>query len=84
MRQSIPNLVSFFLVAIAGHAQAPTAPIATIRVPVRLVTASTLVFSKDGQLIPNLETSDFRVFDNDRLQKWLESLDPAELPKYKV
>jgi VWFA-related protein len=69
MRQSIRNVVSFFLLDIAVLAQAPTPPATTIRVPVRLVTASTLVFSKDGQLIPNLETRDFRVFDNDRLQK---------------
>ncbi len=35
----------------------------------RLVTAPTLVFSKEGQLISNLETRDFHVFDNDRVQR---------------
>jgi hypothetical protein len=41
-----------------------------IRVPVRLVTAPTLVFSKDGRLIPDLRETDFRVFDNGRLKSW--------------
>jgi hypothetical protein len=35
-----------------------------MREPVRLVTAPTLVFSKDGKLIPDLRRGDFRVLDN--------------------
>ena len=41
----------------------------TIRVPVRLVTAPTLVFSKQRKLIFGLQASDFRLYDNGRLQK---------------
>jgi VWFA-related protein len=48
------------------HAQSPT-PV--IRVPVRLVTAPTLVFSKDGNPISGLERGAFRLFDNGELQK---------------
>src|SRR5579859_1356718 len=40
----------------------------TIRVPVRLVTVPTLVFSAENRLIPDLRKSDFRVFDNGGLQ----------------
>jgi len=36
----------------------------TIRTSVRLVTVPTLVFSKEGRLIPGLDAKDFRVFDN--------------------
>jgi VWFA-related protein len=35
-----------------------------IRVPVRLVTVPTLVFSQEGKLIPGLQATDFRIFDN--------------------
>jgi VWFA-related protein len=42
---------------------------ATIRVPVRLVTVPTLVYSKEGRVIPGLQATDFRVYDNGRLQK---------------
>ena len=52
--------------------------IATIRVPVRLVTVPALVFSKEGRLIPGLQRTDFRVFDNGRLQK--VTLDTALTP----
>jgi VWFA-related protein len=41
----------------------------TIRVPVRLVTAPTLVFTDDGRLLTDLKLSDFRLYDNERLQK---------------
>jgi VWFA-related protein len=41
----------------------------TIRVPVRLVNVPTLVFSKDGQLVPGLQATDFRVYDNGHLQR---------------
>jgi hypothetical protein len=53
-------------------------PAATFRVPVRLVTAPTLVFSSDGRLIPGLQAGDFRLYDNDRPQKI--SLDPVMAP----
>jgi hypothetical protein len=33
---------------------------------VRLVTVPTLVFSKEGKLIPGLDANNFRVFDNGR------------------
>ncbi len=55
-------------------AQAPV----TIRVPVRLITAPTLVFTEDGRLIPDLKAADFRLYDNDRLQKI--SLEAATSP----
>jgi hypothetical protein len=38
----------------------------TIRVPVRLVTLPTLVFSKEGRLITGLQRGDFHVYDNGR------------------
>ena len=44
-------------------------PGSTIRVPVRLVNVPTLVFSKDGQLVSGLQATDFRVYDNGRLQR---------------
>jgi VWFA-related protein len=50
----------------------------TIRVPVRLVTLPTLVLAGDGRVIAGLERSDFRVFDNERLQK--TSLDTVSTP----
>jgi VWFA-related protein len=49
-----------------------------IRVPVRLVTVPVLVLSKEGRLVPALEKSDFRVFDNGRLQTL--TLDTEPLP----
>jgi VWFA-related protein len=50
----------------------------TIRVPVRLVTLPTLVFSKDGRLMTGLQSADFRVFDNGRLQR--VTLDTVSAP----
>jgi VWFA-related protein len=41
----------------------------TFRVPSRLVTAPTLVFSSDDRLVFGLERDDFRVFDNGRTQR---------------
>ena len=37
-------------------------------------------------VIENAKTVDFgsERFDNDKVQKWLEALDPTELPKYKM
>jgi VWFA-related protein len=40
--------------------------ITTIRVPVRLVTCPTLVFSRENRLLPGLQAADFRVLDNGR------------------
>lgn len=42
---------------------------AVIHVPVREVSTPVSVFTRDGQLVDGLIESDFRVFDNDRLQK---------------
>lgn len=50
--------------------QDPVAPpILAIRVPVRLVSVPTLVFSSEGRLISGLDAHNFRVFDNGRRQK---------------
>ena len=40
----------------------------------------------EESVIDNAKTVDFgsERLDNDKVQKWLESLDPAELPKYKM
>ena len=40
-----------------------------IRVPVHLVSLPTLVFSKEGRLVPGLQATDFRVYDDGNLQK---------------
>jgi|SRR5437773_7053475 len=56
--------------------QTPQTP--TIRVPIRLVTLPTLVFSKEGRLIAGLQSADFRVFDNGRRQP--VTLDSAVTP----
>jgi len=74
-QQSQRIFMSLFPVGfVALFAQSP----ATIRVPVRLVTAPTLVFSNDGHLVPGLQTTDFRVFDNGYLQK--ATLETASTP----
>jgi VWFA-related protein len=62
MRPRLPAL-TFVLAAILEAQQLPT-----IRVPVRLVTLPTLVFSGDSRILNGLELSDFRVLDNGRLQ----------------
>jgi len=56
--------------------QMPQAP--TIRVPVRLVTLPTLVFSRHGRLITGLQRGDFHVFDNGRPQ--LVTMDSTSTP----
>jgi VWFA-related protein len=58
--------MAVIIYSLAATAAAQQMPI--IRVPVHLVTAPTLVFSKEGRLSPNLRKTDFRVFDNSRLQ----------------
>src|SRR2546423_11458012 len=50
----------------------------TTRVPVRVITVPTLVFSNESQLISGLQKADFRVFDNGRLQTTL--LDTTSMP----
>jgi VWFA-related protein len=66
MRRIFMGIFSLGILLLS--AQSPP-PATTIRVPVRLVTAPTLVFSKDGRLIPGLQRADFHVFDNGRLQE---------------
>jgi VWFA-related protein len=61
------------LAALLGAQQIPT-----IRVPVRLVTLPTLVFSKESRILPGLQTADFRVLDNGRVQTL--SLDESATP----
>jgi VWFA-related protein len=64
IRRSPPGkFIVFGFVALLAAQQMPT-----IRVPVRVVTVPTLVFSTESRLIPGLQGSDFRVFDNGRLQ----------------
>jgi VWFA-related protein len=59
--------VSPFVVALLATACLAQEP--SFRVPSRLVTAPTLVFSSDDRLIFGLERNDFRVFDNGRAQR---------------
>jgi VWFA-related protein len=56
--------VFWLAVAVLAAQQGPT-----IRVPVRLVTVPTLVFSKEGRLVPGLQATDFRVYDKGYLQR---------------
>jgi len=60
MRLSALTLV---LAALIGAQQIPT-----IRVPVRLVTLPTLVFSRESRILPGLQLADFSVLDNGRPQ----------------
>ena len=57
------SALSFALAALVGAQQIPT-----IRVPVRLVTLPTLVFSSQSRILNGLQVSDFRVLDNGRPQ----------------
>src|SRR3954471_14568387 len=59
----VPGLVT---VALCLQAQDPGL---LIRVPVRLVTVPTLVFSGDGRLVHGFHARDFRILDNGRPQK---------------
>jgi VWFA-related protein len=58
-----PSVLAFGLAALLGAQQIPT-----IRVPVRLVTLPTLVFSSQSRILNGLQLSDFRVLDNGRPQ----------------
>ena len=63
--------IVFACLIATASAQSPT----VIRVPVRLVTAPTLVFSREGRLLHALRTRDFQLSDNGAPQKiTLESL----------
>lgn len=66
---------------LAGIAAAQSLPVPTIRVPVRLVTAPTLVFSADDRLVFGLESDDFQVFDNGHAQ---QAKVETELPRLSV
>jgi VWFA-related protein len=59
------RLAALFL--LTGCCAAQQTPV--IRVPVRLVSVPTLVFSRDGRLISGLQVSDFRLLDNGRPQR---------------
>ena len=55
------------------HGQKPE----TIRVPVRLVSAPTLVLSKNGRVVDGLQVDDFRLLDNGVQQKLSLNTDPV-------
>lgn len=57
------SVLTLGLAALIGAQQIPT-----IRVPVRLVTLPTLVFSKESRILPGLQLADFSVLDNGRPQ----------------
>ena len=57
------------VLALAIFAWAGAAQTTTIRVPVRLVTAPTLVFTGDDHLVFGLEERHFHVFDNGHPQR---------------
>jgi VWFA-related protein len=57
------SALTFALAALLGAQQIPT-----IRVPVRLVTLPTLVFSGQSRILNGLQISDFHVLDNGRPQ----------------
>ena len=71
--RSAMSVFGFGFAALLGAQQMPT-----IRVPVRLVTLPTLVFSKESHLVPGLQAADFRVLDNGRVQTL--SLDESATP----
>ena len=69
-------------IAVLGIvARAQDLPVPTIKVPVRLVTAPTLVFSENDRLVFGLESGDFQVYDNGHTQK--ATVD-TELPRLSV
>jgi VWFA-related protein len=71
----------WWIAVLASVAQAQSVPMTTIKVPVRLVTAPTLVFSADDRLVFGLHTDDFQVFDNGHAQK---AIVDTELPRVSV
>lgn len=68
--------IAITALSFAALARAQQTP--TIRVPVRLVSLPTLVFSSENRLLPNLQPADFRVMDNGRLQSI--TVDPSSAP----
>jgi len=71
--QIVSAMLAFGIPALLAQSSSPT-----IRTSVRLVTVPTLVFSKDGRLIPGLDAPDFRVFDNGRQMRG--TLDTFSIP----
>ena len=67
------SLLSAGIVALFAQTPPPS-----IRTSVKLVTAPTLVFSKEGRLVPGLEAGNFQVYDNGQLQK--VTLDTSSVP----
>ena len=72
MRRELIALILVLCVPTPGQ-QLPT-----IRVPVRLVTVPALVFSEENHVLPDLQSSDFRVLDNGRMQN--VTLNPSYTP----
>jgi VWFA-related protein len=68
----VPGLVAAAFCCLLAQDPGPL-----IRVPVRLVTVPTLVFTGDGHLVHGLRTGDFRIFDNGHLQKIRLSFDTS-------
>src|SRR5712664_1927795 len=68
VRKGIATRLGMAVIALGGGATATTQKMPTIRVPVRLVTLPTLVFSRESRLIHGLQAADFPVFDNGPLQ----------------
>jgi VWFA-related protein len=73
MRQRALGFMVLGLCSMAGQDSGPL-----IRVPVRLVTVPTLVFSGEGRIVYGLQARDFRVLDNGHLQR--VGLDPTTSP----
>jgi len=77
MRRPATAAASLLALGLSLQAQGPQ-PAPTIRVPVRLVNAPTLVFSGEGRLVPGLDRRNFQILDNGHPQRI--RLDPAVLP----
>ncbi len=66
------------LATLAWIALVPAQQQPTIRVPVRLVTLPTLVFSQENRLLAGLQSTDFQVLDNGRVEA--VTVDPQPRP----
>lgn len=81
-RDSIRAVSLWWIGVLAAMAQAQSLPVATtIKVPVRLVRAPTLVFSADDRLVFGLHSKDFQVYDNGHAQK---AVVETELPRLSI